>query len=193
MKIFLAGATGAIGRHLVPDLVGRGHDVVGTTRTQAKAGALRAAGAEPVVLDILDRDTVMLAVMRAEPDVVMHQATALTGMDDLRHWERTFALTNRLRIEGTDNLLAAAQAAGASRFIAQSYAGWPNARTGGPVKTEDDPLDPDPPEEMRSSLEAIRHVESVVPAAEGLTGIVLRYGGLYGPATGLWPGGEQYE
>jgi nucleoside-diphosphate-sugar epimerase len=193
MKVFLAGGTGAIGRSLVPQLVRRGHEVVATTRTPAKADALRAAGAEPVVLDVLDRDAVMTAVMRAEPDAVIHQATALGAMDDFRHFEREFAQTNRLRTEGTDHLLEAARAAGASRFVAQGYAGWPNARRGGWVKTEDDPLDDDPPPQLRSTLAAFRRLEAVVTEAQDLAGCVLRYGGFYGPGTGSAPGGSQWE
>jgi 2-alkyl-3-oxoalkanoate reductase len=188
--IFLAGATGAVGRALIPKLVERGHTVTGTTRTPAKADALRALGATPVVLDGLDRDAVVAAVAAAEPDAIVHEMTALGGMSDVRHIEREFAETNRLRVEGTDNLLAAARAAGVERVVAQSFTGWPYARTGGPVKTEDDPLDPDPPAQLRTTLEAIRHVERSVTAAGG---VVLRYGGFYGPGTGMAPGGDQWE
>ena len=120
------------------------------TRTPAKPAPLRALGARPVVADALDPDAVAAAVAEAEPEVIVHQLTALSGDDfDPRHLDRYFALTNRLRTEGTDHLLAAARAVGARRFVAQSYAGWPFARTGGPVKTEDDPLDPDPPARLR--------------------------------------------
>jgi nucleoside-diphosphate-sugar epimerase len=192
MRIFLAGATGALGTRLVPKLVEQGHTVVGTTRSEAKAGSLWDLGARPVVLDALDRDAVTAAVAEAHPDVVVHQLTALAGVD-FRRFERSFALTNRLRTEGTDNLLAAAQAAGASRFVAQSYAGWPYARTGGPVKTEDDPLDPEPAAQTRGTLEAIRHLEQAVTSAPGIEGVVLRYGGFYGPGTGMEPDGEQLE
>jgi nucleoside-diphosphate-sugar epimerase len=190
MRIFLAGATGAIGRPLVPALVAAGHDVVGTTRTAAKTGALRAAGAEPVVLDPLDRDAVVTAVAAAKPDVVIHELSALRGLTGFRRFDQDLAATNRLRTDGVDFLLGAALAAGARRFLAQSYTGWPNTRTGGPVKTEDDPLDPAPPSQMRTTLDAIRHVESAVTAAGG---VVLRYGGFYGPGTGLAPGGEQWD
>jgi 2-alkyl-3-oxoalkanoate reductase len=186
MRVFIAGAGGAIGGRLVPLLVARGHEVTGTTRAAAKAGALRAAGAEPVTLDVLDRDAVMRAVMRAEPDAVVHQATALAGLgENLRAFDRVFAQTNRLRTEGTDHLLAAARAAGAKRFVAQSYAGWPYAREGAMVKAEDAPLDPRPPKAMRETLAAIRHLEAAVTAASDLDGIVLRYGGFYGPGTSL--------
>ncbi len=190
MRIFLAGATGAVGSRLVPMLTGAGHQVTGTTRNPAKAEALRAAGVEPVVLDGLDRDAIVGAIVAARPDAIVHQLTALAGMKNLRDFDREFALTNRLRTEGTDHLLEGARLAGASRFVAQSYAGWPYARAGGPVKTEDDPLDPDPVPSMSATLAAIRHVETTVPAAGG---IVLRYGGLYGPGTGISPDGEQLE
>jgi nucleoside-diphosphate-sugar epimerase len=190
MRIFLAGASGALGRRLVPMLTGRGHTVVGTTRSAAKADAVRSLGAEPVLLDALDRAAVLTAVTAAKPDVVVHQLTALSGPANLRKFDRYFAETNRLRTEGTDHLLSAARAAGAHRFVAQSYTGWPNERTGGPVKTEDDPLDPHPTAASRESVAAMRRLESTVPAATDLAGIVLRYGTFYGPGTGLGAGGE---
>jgi 2-alkyl-3-oxoalkanoate reductase len=159
---------------------------VGTTRSPDKVEALRAAGAEPVVLDVLDGRAVLDAVLRADPEVVVHQATALAAMSgDLRKFDAEFAATNRLRTEGTDHLIAAARAAGARRFVAQSFAGWRYAREGGPVMTEDDPLDLDPPEAFRRTIEAIRHLETAVTTAEDLEGIVLRYGGFYGPGTSL--------
>jgi nucleoside-diphosphate-sugar epimerase len=184
VEIFVAGATGAVGRRLVPRLVAAGHHVVATTRSPAKAGQLRALGAEPAIMDGLDPVAVGEAVGRAHPEVVIHQMTQITLSSDLRHFDREFAVTNRLRTEGTDNLLAAATAAGARRFIAQSYAGWPSSRTGGPVKTEDDPLDADPPAAQRVSLAAIRHLENAVTGAPAVEGIVLRYGSFYGPGTG---------
>jgi nucleoside-diphosphate-sugar epimerase len=190
MHIFLAGAGGAVGRSLVPLLIGNGHTVTGTTRSAAKAAQLRALGAEPVVLDGLDRAAVLAAVASARPDAIVHQMTALAGLADMRRVERSFAQTNRLRTEGTDNLLAAARASGVERVIAQSYTGWPYARVGGPVKTEEDPLDPDPPKQLRTTLAAIRQLESVVTEAGG---VALRYGGFYGPGTGMAPGGEQWE
>jgi 2-alkyl-3-oxoalkanoate reductase len=190
MRIFLAGATGALGSRLVPQLLAAGHDVTGTTRSSAKADALRSAGVEPVVADGLDRDAIVTAVVAARPDAIVHQLTALAGMGSLRDFDGAFALTNRLRTEGTDNLLAAAREAGVGGFVAQSYAGWPYARSGGPVKSEDDPLDPDPVPSMRETLAAIRHLEAAVTEAGG---IVLRYGGFYGPGTGLTRGGEQVE
>jgi nucleoside-diphosphate-sugar epimerase len=194
MRIFVAGATGAVGKRLVPRLVDGGHEVVGTTRSDTKADELRAAGAEPAVVDILDADAVRSAVAKAQPEVVVHQATALSGMGtNMRRFDADFALTNRLRTEGTDNLLAAAHRAGVRRFVAQSFTGWPNARVGGPVKTEEDPLDADPPKACRATIAAIRYTEATVPAAEGIEGIVLRYGGFYGPGTSLWPGGVHVE
>jgi nucleoside-diphosphate-sugar epimerase len=180
MRVFVAGATGAVGRRLVPQLVTRGHHVVATTRTPAKRDLLRALGAEPVVMDGLDAGQVGEAVVRAEPDVIIHQMTALTGVSSLRRFDQAFARTNELRTAGTDHLLAAAAAAGVGRFVAQSYTNWPNIREGGPVKTEDDPLDPHPPAAQVRTLEAIRHLERVVTTAP-LTGIALRYGNLYGP------------
>ncbi len=193
MKVFVAGATGALGRRLVPRMVAQGHDVTGMTRTPEKEGLLRELGAQPVVADALDPDAVAGAVAAAEPDVIVHQLTALSGSIDLRHFERTFAPTNRLRTEGTDNLLAAGRAVGARKFIAQSFAGWPFARTGGPVKSEDDPLDTDPPDQVRTTLEAILYLEQAVTGADWTEGIALRYGGFYGPGTSLAtePEGEQ--
>jgi 2-alkyl-3-oxoalkanoate reductase len=182
MKVFLAGATGAVGKPLVPQLVASGHEVVAMTRTPAKAGALKAAGAEPVVADGLDRAAVTQAVMRAEPDAVIHQMTGLTGAGSFKKFDADFELTNQLRTEGIDILLAAAQAAGARRFLAQSYGNWNYERSGGPVKTEDDPLDPDPPPNQRRSMAAIRHLERAVAGAGG---IALRYGNFYGPGTGF--------
>lgn len=193
MRVFLAGATGAIGKRLVPLLVSAGHHVVGMTRTPAKADELRAAGAEPVVADALDRDAVRDAVLQARPTVVIHQMTALTKMRNLKHFDDEFELTNRLRTEGTEYLLTAARAAGAERFIAQSYTGWPNARTGDRVKSEEDPLDTNPPEAMRRTLDAIRQLEQMVPGASGLTGIVLQYGSFYGHGTSIGEGGDIYE
>jgi nucleoside-diphosphate-sugar epimerase len=185
MRIFVAGATGALGQRLVPQLVARGHEVTGTTRTPAKQDLLRSLGAGPVVADALDPDAVAAAVAQAEPEVIVHQLTALSGALDLRHPDRAFAFTNRLRTEGTDHLLAAGRAVGARRFVAQSYAGWPFARTGGPIKSEDDPLDPQPPEALRETLDAIRHVERAVTSIGWGEGVVLRYGGFYGPGTNL--------
>jgi nucleoside-diphosphate-sugar epimerase len=177
MRVFVAGATGAIGARLVPQLVERGHEVFGTSRSPERADRLRAQGAEPVVLDLLDQRAVQEAVAAARPEAIVHQATALAGMTDFKHFDRSFASTNRLRTEGTDALLAAAREVGVRRFVAQSYAGWPYARNDGPVKTEDDPLDPMPVPAMRETLAAIRHLEQAVVDAGG---VALRYGGFYG-------------
>jgi 2-alkyl-3-oxoalkanoate reductase len=177
MRVFVAGASGAVGARLVPQLIERGHEVIGTSRSPEKAERLRAAGAEPVVLDVLDRDAVREAVLQSRPNGIIHEATALAGLSDMKHFDRTFALTNRLRTEGTDALLAAAWEAGVRLFVAQSFAGWPYAREGGPVKTEDDPLDPTPVTAMRETLAAIRRLEE---ATVDFGGAALRYGGLYG-------------
>ncbi len=193
MKVLLAGATGVMGRHLVPRLVAAGHDVTGITRTAAKRDDLRALGATPAVADALDADAVARVVAEAEPEAIIHQLTAIPASLDIRHFDRDFALTNRLRTEGTDHLLAAGHAVGVRRFIAQSYAGWPSARTDGAVKTEEDPLDPHPAAAMRETHEAIRHVEDAVAGAAWTEGIVLRYGGFYGPGTSLDDDGEQVE
>src|SRR6516225_6631602 len=179
MRVFVAGATGVIGQYLVPSLVAAGHEVTGTTRSTAKAAALQAAGATPVIVDGLDRRAVLDAVTAAQPEVIVHQMTALASMRNYRHFDKEFAVTNELRVKGTDYLLEAARQAGTRRFIAQSFTGWNNARTGGPVKTEDDPLDPDPVPATRRSMAAIRHVEETVPGAVP-EGLVLRYGPFYG-------------
>jgi len=181
MKVFLAGATGALGRRLVPLLVARGHEVVGMTRTASKATLLRELGAEPVVADGLDRAAVVEAVVRAEPEVVIHEMTSLAALRNMRRWDHEFALTNRLRTDGLDHLLEGARTSGARRFVAQGYANLCE-RTGGPVKTEDDPLDPHPPNTMARTLAALRHVETAVLAADDIEGVVLRYAGFYGPA-----------
>ncbi|HEY7277111.1 MAG TPA: NAD(P)-dependent oxidoreductase [Trebonia sp.] len=180
MRVFVTGATGALGQHLVPGLVAAGHEVTATTRTQGKTGQLRAAGAVPVVVDGLDRAGVIAAVRAAEPEVIVHQMTALAEMKSLRNPDRLFAATNELRIQGTDNLLAAAAEAGTRRVVAQGYTGWPNERSGGPVKTEDDPLDPRVPRSAVQTLKAIKYVEQTVPQAVP-EGIALRYGSFYGP------------
>jgi nucleoside-diphosphate-sugar epimerase len=185
MRVLVAGATGALGTQLIPRLVASGHEVVGTTRTASKRDALRALGARPAVVDALDPDAVARAVAEAEPEVIVHQLTALSGGIDMRHIDRSMAMTNRLRTEGTDHLLAAGHAVGARRFVAQSYTGWPFARAGGPVKTEADPLDPHPPEALRSTLAAIRHLERAVAGIDWAEGLVLRYGGFYGPGTDI--------
>ncbi|ADB75235.1 NAD-dependent epimerase/dehydratase family protein [Geodermatophilus obscurus] len=193
MRVFVAGATGAIGRQLVPRLVGAGHEVHGMTRRESKQAMLRELGAVPVVADALDPDQVAEAVGRARPDVIVHQLTAIAALD-MRHFDRDFAVTNRLRIEGTDHLLSAGQAVGVRRFVAQGVAGYgAYARTGAPIKTEEDPLDPAPAREMRQTLAAIRHLEQAVLGARWTEGIVLRYGAFYGPGTSMAPGGQQPE
>jgi nucleoside-diphosphate-sugar epimerase len=185
MKVFVAGGTGAIGRQLVPQLVAAGHEVVASSRSGEGAEEVHALGAEPAIADGLDEHAIVGAVRRAQPEVVIHEMTALAGDIDLRHFDRWFATTNELRTRGTDNLIRAAREAGARRLIAQSYTGWNNAREGGPVKDESDPLDRYPLNAMKRSMAAIRHVESTVPALEELEGVVLRYGSLYGPDTGM--------
>ena len=179
MRVFVTGATGALGRHLVPGLIAAGHEVTATTRTPGKVAQLRGAGAEPVVLDGLDREAVIAAVRAASPEVIVHEMTALADMRSLRNMDRVFAATNELRTRGTDNLLAAAERAGTRRVIAQS-AERMNERSGGPVKTEKDPLDPRPVRSAARTVAAIRHVEQTVPEAVP-EGIVLRYGSFYGP------------
>ncbi len=195
MRVFVAGATGAIGKQLVPMLVERGHEVTGMTRSPAKQDAIRELGARPVVADALDPEAVAQAVAAAEPEVVVHQLTAINAGDFGRSVDKMFVRTNRLRTEGTDHLLAAARAVGAGRFIAQSFAPWPYKRVGGPVKTENDPLDDDPPKAVRETVGAIRHLETAVTGADGIDGLALRYGWFYGPGTslGLDPPGEQIE
>ena len=192
MRVFVAGATGAIGKQLVPRLVAAGHEVHGMTRSASKQAMLYELGAVPVVADALDPDQVAKAVGKARPDVIVHQLTAI-GALDLRHFDRSFAPTNRLRTEGTDYLLSAGQAVGVRRFVAQSNGAFGYARTGGPVKTEEDPLDPAPAREMRALVAAIRHLEEAVLGARWTEGIVLRYGAFYGPGTSMAPGSEQFE
>ncbi|HEX8754204.1 MAG TPA: NAD(P)-dependent oxidoreductase [Solirubrobacterales bacterium] len=193
MKVLVAGAAGAIGKQLLPRLVADGHEVAGMTRSAAKREAIAAAGARPVIADALDPDQVARAVAAFEPEAIVHELTALSGSLDLRHFDRTFELTNRLRTEATDHLLSAGRAVGVRRFLAQSYAGWPYAREGAWVKGEEDPLDTTPAPAMRQTHAAIRRLEEAVLGAEWTEGIVLRYGGLYGPGTSMEPGGESVE
>jgi 2-alkyl-3-oxoalkanoate reductase len=190
MKVFVAGAAGAIGRRLVPLLVAHGHEVTAMTRSHANTRLLRAFGADAVWADGLDPGEVMRAVGGSRPEVVIHQMTGLAGINSLRNFDREFALTNRLRTEGTDHLLAAAVAVGARRFIAQSFGNWNYERTGSATKTEDDRLDPDPPAAQRRSLAALRDLESTVVNADRITGIALRYGNFYGPGSGFAADGE---
>lgn len=189
MKVLVVGATGAIGKPLIRQLAERGHSVVGTTRSEKKFDAIWDAGAKPVVLDVLDREAVRRVVAEEKPDAIVHQATALHGVDFMK-FEKSFALTNQLRTQGTDNLLAATREHGVEQIVAQSFAGWPHARVGGPVKSEEDPLDPNPVGQTRKAFEAIMYLEAVVTEAGGT---VLRYGGFYGIGSGLEPGGEQVE
>ena len=179
MRVFVAGASGAIGTRLVPQLINAGHEVVGAARSPAGAERVRALGATAVELDLLDARAVRRAVLRAEPDAIVHQATALADVRFSRNMDRTFAQTNRLRREGTDALLAAARAAGVRRFVAQSFASLRYARQGGMVKTEDDPLDPTPPPTTRETNAAMRYLDEAVTEAGGTA---LRYGGFYGAA-----------
>jgi nucleoside-diphosphate-sugar epimerase len=190
MRIFVAGATGVLGRALVPQLVAQGHEVVGMSRTGPKQELVRSLGARPVIADALDADAVAHAVASAEPEVIVHELTALSGKltaRDMRHPERSAlaTMTNRLRTEATDHLLAAGRAVGARRFVAQSFGAFRWARTGGPVLSEADPIDPSPPGAMRPALVGILHVERAVPAIEWGEGLVLRYGGFYGPGTAI--------
>jgi len=181
-----------MGKQLVPRLVAAGHDVSGMTSKEANRGLVTELGATPIVADALDPDQVADAVGRANPDVIVHQLTAI-GAIDLRHLDRDFALTNRLRTEGTDHLLSAGHAVGVKRFVAQSAIYGFYARTGGAVKTEEDPLDPDPPRDMSKTLAAIEHLEDAVLGASWTEGIVLRYGAFYGPNTSMTAGSEQFE
>jgi nucleoside-diphosphate-sugar epimerase len=190
MRIFLAGATGALGRQLVPRLVERGHEVTGMTRSESKQQTIWDLGGRPVVADALDPESVAQAVAAAEPEAIVHQLTAISHALDMRHFAREFAQTNRLRTEGTDHLLAAGRAVGARRFVAQSYAPAIFARAGGPVKSEDDPLDESPPDQMRTTVDAIRHLEDAVTGAAWTEGVVLRYGAFYGPGTNFSLGPE---
>jgi nucleoside-diphosphate-sugar epimerase len=192
MRVFVAGATGAIGRQLVPRLVAAGHELHGMTRSESKQALLHELGAVPVVADALDRDQVAEAVARAKPDVIVHQLTAI-GAVDPRHFDRDFAPTNRLRTEGTDHLLSAGHTVRVRRFVAQSNGAFSNARTGGAVKREEDPLDPTPPREQRETVAALRHLEEAVLGADWTEGIVLRYGVLYGPGTMMAPGEALFE
>lgn len=190
MKVFVAGATGVLGRALVPQLVAAGHEVVGMTRSAPKEDLVRSLGARPVVADALDPDAVAEAVAVAGPEVIVHELTALSGnmsMRDMRHPEQSplATMTNRLRTEATDHLLAAGRAVGAKRFVAQSFGAFQWARTGGVVRSEADPIDPDPPAALRPPLVGILHVERVVPAIDWGDGLVLRYGGFYGPGTSV--------
>jgi nucleoside-diphosphate-sugar epimerase len=193
MRVFVAGATGAIGRQLLPRLIAAGHEVYGMTRNESKQAMLAELGAVPVIADALDPDQVGQAVGKVRPEVIVHQLTAIPAGLNLRHIDRDFELTNRLRIQGTDNLLSAAHAVGVQLFVAQSNGAFLYARTGGPVKNEEDPIDFSPAPVMRPIIDAIRYLEAAVIGAQWTEGIVLRYGGFYGPGTSMAPGAEQVE
>jgi nucleoside-diphosphate-sugar epimerase len=191
MRVLIAGATGAMGKQLVPRLADAGHEVFAMSRRGSDKAASQ-LGAVPVIADALDRAEVEAAVRQAAPEVVVHQLTAIRHVDT-RHFERSFAATDRLRIEGTDNLLAAARAVGVRRFVAQSNGAFTYARTGESVKTEHDPLDRSPVRQMGPMIAAIEHLEQAVLGAAWTEGIVLRYGAFYGPGTSMAPGSEQFE
>ena len=183
MRVFLVGASGAIGTRLVPQLIDRGHEVIGTSRSPGNGERVRALGAQPIALDLLEPRAVRKAVLKTEPDAIVHQATALADVRFSRNFDRTFAQTNRLRTEGTDALLAAAREVGVRRFVAQSFASFRYAREGGPVKNEEDPLDPVPVPTTRETNAAMRYLDQAVIQAGG---VALRYGGFYGaPDDGL--------
>jgi 2-alkyl-3-oxoalkanoate reductase len=193
MKVFVAGATGGLGRSLVQKLIAAGHEVTGMIRSESSAAGVRAQGAKVVLADGLNADAVKAAVAEARPDVVVHQMTALKGGIDFKRFDKSFALTNRLRTEGTDNLLAASRAAGVRRFVVQSYAGWNLQRGGSMTKTEDVPLDPQPVSATQQTMAGIRHLESVVTGDPSIEGLVLRYANFYGPTGAIGKGGEIVE
>jgi nucleoside-diphosphate-sugar epimerase len=193
MKVLVAGATGGLGRSLVPQLIAAGHDVTGMTRSESGAAGVRAFGADAVLADGLDAAAVRGAVESVRPEVVVHQMTALKGGIDFKHFDDSFAMTNRLRTEGTDNLLAAAQAAGVRRFVVQSYAGWNLQHGGSATKTEADPLDPNPVPAQRQTMAGIKYLESAVLNADGIEGAALRYANFYGPTGDIGKGGSMVE
>jgi 2-alkyl-3-oxoalkanoate reductase len=193
MKVFLAGATGAIGKRLLPQLVAAGHIVTGTTRLPGKADAIRRLGARAEIIDALDEKEVIDAVRRSQPEVIIHELTDIPDRFDIRRFDEAFALTNRLRTKATDYLIDAAQRVGCRRFIAQSYTGWPYARTGSWIKNEDDLLLSTPDPENRETFQAILHLESEVLFSPGIEGFVLRYGSFYGPGTSLGRGGSMLD
>lgn len=194
MKILVAGATGAIGRPLVVKLIERGHEVTGMTRSESRRDLIDWLGAKSVVADALDPEAVARAVAEAEPEVIVHELTAIGPDINFKKPDQFFGPTNRLRTEGTDHLLSAARAAGVRRFVAQSFAPLVYERTGSLVKTEEDPVDTHPPEPMRQTSQSVRYLESAVLNADGIEGIVLRYGGFYGDGTGMDPeSGDQIE
>jgi nucleoside-diphosphate-sugar epimerase len=189
----VAGSTGVVGKSLVPLLLESGHEVAALSRTHQKAKPLEALGAKVAVADALDKEGLSAAIRRAEPEVIIHQLTALAGVGNFKKFDEEFALTNRLRTEVTDTMLAAARLVGARRFIAQSFCGWPFAREGGPVKTEEDPLDSNPPASFAKTLTAIRYLEEAVRRTTDLEALALRYGIFYGPGTGIAKDGSIVE
>jgi nucleoside-diphosphate-sugar epimerase len=193
MRIFLAGGTGAIGKRLLPLLVADGHEVMALVRSGKKTAQVEAQGAQAVVADALNKDELTTAVLASRPEVIIHQLTAIPAALDFRKLDQAFEVTNRLRTEVTDTLLAAGRQAGARRIIIQSFCGWPFARQGGPVKTEEDPLDPSPPAAFSQTLAAIRYLESAVRQAEGIEALALRFGFFYGPGTSIAAGGQVVE
>jgi nucleoside-diphosphate-sugar epimerase len=185
MKVFVAGSTGAIGKILVPQLVEDGHEVVALVRDDRKADALLAVGATVAVADALNKEELTAVIRKAEPEVIIHQLTALAHVGNFKKLDDEFVLTNRFRTEVTDTLLQAARLTGTRRFIAQSFCGWPFAREGGPVKSEQDPLDPTPPMSFCKTLAAIQYLEDTVRKTVDLQALALRYGFFYGPSTGI--------
>ncbi|MEV1130280.1 NAD(P)-dependent oxidoreductase [Agromyces sp. NPDC049794] len=190
MRVFIAGATGAIGSRLVPLLVAAGHEVTGTSRSVSGVRRIEAAGGRGVVMDALDEGSVRRAVLDAKPEVLVHQLTSFSGGFDFRHIDTSFVVTNELRTRTTDALIAAAQEAGTRRILVQSFTGWTNEHAGSRVKTEQDPLDPHPVPLARTALDAIAHAERATVAAGGLA---LRYGSFYGPGQSIGAGGETLE
>ncbi len=193
MKVFVAGSTGAVGKHFVPLLIRHGHEVVALVRTSQKGKEAEMMGAKAAVADALDKVGLTAAIKQAEPEVIIHQLTALAGVGNLKKFDEEFALTNRFRTEVTDTMLEAARQVGTRRFIAQSFCGWPYAREGGPIKTEEDPLDSRPPASFRKSLRAIRYLEETLIGPVDLQALVLRYGYFYGPGTGIAKDGSIVE
>jgi nucleoside-diphosphate-sugar epimerase len=193
MRVFVAGSTGAVGRSLVPHLLEKGYEIVALIRSPQKAKEIEAIGAKVVIADALDEQSLSAAIIQAEPEVIIHQLTGLAGVVNLKRFDEEFALTNRFRTEVTDTMLAAARQVGTRRFIAQSFCGWPFAREGGPVKTEEDPLDPNPPASFPRTLAAIQYLEDTMRRTVDLQALALRYGIFYGPGTGIAKDGSIVE
>lgn len=193
MRVFVAGGTGALGKRLLPLLIAEGHEVIALVRSAARSGMVEALGAKAAIADALNQDELAQRVENARPDVIIHQLTAIPAALDFRKLDEAFATTNRLRTQVTDALLAAGRRVGTRRFIAQSFCGWPFARVGGPVKTEEDPLDPHPPAAFSRTLAAIRYLEDAVRQVEGLEALALRYGFFYGPGTSIGSNGSVVE